>query len=356
MCSQSTPRRSKRIRAVLVLLSLCLVGGAAIGYWSSRSVMRKIERHGGYVAGTVTLPQWMEAWSNRSSRRFLLNDRSVSEVRLGDLAGSFDPGLLRDLHRLPQLQRLKVLAISNTAMSELPDHLPVRELTLQNAHLDDDGWAKVSGWSDLRVLEVGQGSLGQGGLEFLRRTARLKTLSISDCPLPGDSLEALLSLSELRFLRLANMQLSDRTCRSLRRMTDLVELDLRGNAITDLGIHGFDTLQALQTLNLTDTDVSLVDVDCLARLPELRTLILDGAPLVDQGLAALIDATVLERLSLDATPVGDAAIDAVARLKTLNSLSVRNTDFTDQGIERLKAELPDCEIHFGANLYWDAND
>ena len=94
MRPQPTPRRSRRVRTVLVSVLLCLVGGAAVGYWHSRSVIRNIERHGGQVGGTVSLPRWMESWCGPATRRFLLTDRSVFEIQLGDLTRNTDPRLL----------------------------------------------------------------------------------------------------------------------------------------------------------------------------------------------------------------------------------------------------------------------
>ncbi|MEO1997722.1 MAG: hypothetical protein ABGZ17_20865 [Planctomycetaceae bacterium] len=356
MCSQSTQRVPKIIRSILVLLALCLFGGPAISYWYARSAIREVEKHGGTVAGTGNTPVWLDGWLSKPVRRALLTDWMIEEAVLGDLSRGYDYTWLHTLRRCSRLERLEIQTLSNAAVHEIPQDLPLRELSVKHARLDDDGWRALGNWSQLRLLDIENADLGESGLQGVRRLRHLRSLSLSTCVLSRDGLRPLTRLHSLRFLSLVDTPLGQINSGQISQLTGLVELNLAGTAITDAGIDGLGAFRRLETLNLTDTQVTLNGLFQHGRLPRLKNLSLDRTPAGDTSGAVLQRAVHLEHLSLNGTSIGDRIVDDLIQLKSLNRLSVLNTRLTEDGIERIKVALPDCELHYGEDLYWDAND
>jgi hypothetical protein len=69
-----------------------------------------------------------------------------------------------------------------------------------------------------------------------------------------------------------------------------------------------------------------------------------GRPISDEHLALLPEFPRLKRLFLDSATVDDQDLEQLKSLRHLEELYLRDTPVSDAAVDRLRAELPRCEI------------
>ncbi len=142
-----------------------------------------------------------------------------------------------------------------------------------------------------------------------------------------------------------NPQVTDEGLAHLTGLPQLKGLQLIGTKVTDQGLAYLDGLPQLTGLLLDGTQVTDAGLAHLAALTKLRTLYLSNTQVSDSGLAYVAGLPELRMLWLINTPqVTDAGLLRLARLRKLQQLKLNGVYVTDEGIERLRSELPNCEI------------
>ena len=133
-------------------------------------------------------------------------------------------------------------------------------------------------------------------------------------------------LGKERYVRVTSADLhrtqpSRESLQSLRRLCFLEELDLDN----------------------TDTDDGLLVG--ISQLEELQKLSLRYTAITDAGIESLKKCGRLEELYLTGTEVSDDGAKALAELTNLRKLFIRWTKITSSGADRLRASLPECDMH-----------
>jgi hypothetical protein len=141
-----------------------------------------------------------------------------------------------------------------------------------------------------------------------------------------------------------------------------------------IGNAGLKHLRGLAELELVSiygpTKVTDAGLEHLTKLPALKWLILDGLPVSDDGLKTLSAAKSLTLLSVSRTKVTDRGLKHLRALDNLTAIRLSDDSITDEGLQelavlkkltiiaawdtkvtqagvaRLKAALPNCEVHW----------
>jgi hypothetical protein len=240
------PRGSRVVKIILLAVVIAL---AAVTWLVWRSVQYHLgatallEARGASVEWEVNGANWTKGGITRVSRK----KRNMLPLRESDFAE------LRHLHH------------------------PV-ELDLLDVPITDAGFAHLEGLESLEVLDIRGASVEpvsnpqvmNAALLHLRGLRRLKELTLAQRPVNDDGLANLAGLTGLRLLDLADSQVTDAGVRHLLGLVKLEDLNLRGTALTNEGMLQLAELPRLKTLNVQGTGVTAEGIFKLLRLrPEL---------------------------------------------------------------------------------------
>jgi hypothetical protein len=244
------------------------------------------------------------------------------------------------LHSLRLLRAVPLTAEAVAGIAELAGD-PLW-LDLEVIHKLDPGPLRALP-DPLRGLRLGK--LGASQAKQLRAFAKLEMLGTRES---GDAqLGPICALPDLRILELAD---ADVTAAGLQHLADAPALrDLailyKPRERRDPGFEHCKPLTRLTRLRFWYAPATDDDLRHLAGLTALRSLHLEGTSITDAGLVHLLGLTELDHLHLPTRGVTDAGIDTLVQLRSLMRLNVKYTQITAAGLERLRAELPGCEVH-----------
>lgn len=263
----------------------------------------------------------------------------------------------------------------------------VPEFLQSIAGKDWDGWESFYGGVEVDQILLNQTPVGDGDLDLLGETPRLRILGLQATKITDDGIRSLSSTPRLQKLDLSNTRITDAGMEHLQPLVNLQELSIAGTAVTDAGIASLTGLKNLTSLDASGTQITDAALKALAKIPALKTLILNQCRLTDAGLAELAncksltflslegipvtgsflqemkavplsylnlsasrcdgaslkDSGTLNMLILDHCPVEDAGIAPIAAIPGLETLSLDNTKITEAGIPGLK-DMPSLRI------------
>lgn len=124
----------------------------------------------------------------------------------------------------------------------------------------------------------------------------------------------------------------------------IVAVELANQNVTDRDLQSLSGLCFLEYLSLNNTEITDDSLATLGSLPKLTQLSLNYTNVSDRGARYLSALPNLQGLTLTGIQISDNAVDDLARLKHLKSMYIRWTHISNAGAERLRKELPDCEI------------
>lgn len=272
-------------------------------------------------------------------------------LRKGKLSGS----TLGDL-RLSQLKSLVLdeSALSNEALTRLPNALNIEFLSLNDTHIGDNWIRSRRLLPELQMLELKRTSATGRGFDTAQ-LPKLVILHLDGSPVDNEGLQAMAPLAGLRVLRLDNTEITDSGLPALARHPILQQLSLAGTQITGSGFsevqlprlrelnlsgtkltdQGLENLKNCPLLHSLELKFTVIIGDGFARLslPELESLNLSGMGFFDESLAHLTTFPKLQRLVLDDSAVGDKGIQFLSGCQQLQSLWLAGTRITDKAFE-----------------------
>jgi len=115
-----------------------------------------------------------------------------------------------------------------------------------------------------------------------------------------------------------------------------------------------ETGQTISGVYFGPFEVSAGTLSSLTQLSDLKLVSLAQPidqigfprPLNNNDLAPLCEIQTLQYLNLNDTLVGDELVDSLNQLNRLRVLSVQRTRLTPEAVERLRADLPDCDVRY----------
>lgn len=230
-----------------------------------------------------------------------------------------------DLKVLAQFESLKKLEVSGTKVTGTGfaalTKLPLEELNLGWAKgTTDAGLKEVAKITTLKVLHLSQGKHTDDGVKALAALANLEELSVS-YGVNDTGFYPFKGHKKLRKVSATNCGVGDGAMKALAECPEMRSLELFGSAVTDLG-YGY--------------------IGKMSKLEELRT----SYKITDKGLADLGKLDNLRKLSVWNSSVSIKGVRALPNLKKLKDLDISTWNIKAEEADKLRDELPDCNVRF----------
>jgi len=141
----------------------------------------------------------------------------------------------------------------------------------------------------LEILSIKLDGTGVGNVDLDRLSAAggLRELSLANTRISDDGLAYVANLQHLTNLNLSRTAITSAGLAHLTRLSELTELNLERTRVTDQGLARVASLPKLERLYLSDTGVTDVGIEQLKRATSLKLLTAHGTALSEAGHAAL---------------------------------------------------------------------
>jgi len=216
-------------------------------------------------------------------------------------------------------------------------------------------------------IEIEQ--LGGSVVRSTRGDVETISIRLNGAKVGDEQLKLLKAFKKLNELALIGTQVTDAGMKEVAQCANLTRLELRGAAITDAGVKEIAGLEKLKFLSLERTQVTDAGLAMLTRIKDLRQLYLGGTKIgdtgarelaklqglthlgiigtkiTDAGFAALSDLEHLTTLNAGGRGITDASVAQFVKFKHLAELRLENTQLTDAGLQKIKAALPETNVH-----------
>ncbi|NNJ27740.1 leucine-rich repeat domain-containing protein [Alienimonas chondri] len=291
---------------------------------------------------------------------------------------SFDDAAMGVVGQLTSLERLDISGtpVSNDGLAKLSGLTNLKVLRLKTVSVND--LSPVEGMQDMRELDLRFSNVGDAAMDSVAKLPKLATLKLERSAVTDDGLSKLSADQPIKaldldtgfseapaiiaekFPDLRSLEL-DRSdvygaegFAPLGRLTELRTLSLQETYPTDEELAPtlddadaepvLSALTNLETLNLRQTGVTSKLMPVVGQLTNLKSLNLAEASGVrEEGLKELAGLTKLEDLDLWATGATDATMqEVVANFENLKALSLQQTKVGDEGLAAL-ADLKQLE-------------
>ncbi|NQU23252.1 MAG: hypothetical protein HQ567_18385 [Candidatus Nealsonbacteria bacterium] len=178
------------------------------------------------------------------------------------------------------------------------------------------------------------------------REGHARTIHIKGTNAADDPLAEIAKLTKTEVLMAENFDFPEQGLKKLRSLENLEMLVLWGpHHLTSQSIEDLEQLKKLRVLGLlSDSDPKGKTLETIGKLPDLEFL-LTGFSFKDDDLVHLKNPKNLRVLWFCNQKMTDAGLEHLVEIKTLKHLYVDAPNVTREGIKKLKAALPDCEIH-----------
>jgi Leucine-rich repeat (LRR) protein len=160
-------------------------------------------------------------------------------------------------------------------------------------------------------IDLNRTGVRNAELANLAAAPGLRELSLANTPITDEGLAHILPLRQLTHLNLAETDITSGGLAQLSRLANLIELDLQKTQITDQGLSRLAGLAALERLYLADTEVTDIGIDQLKGLKSLKLLTLNNTGFSEAGHASLVASLPELQIAWDGA---DAQRAAAARL------------------------------------------
>lgn len=229
-------------------------------------------------------------------------------------------------------------------------------------------WRRPQSTSEVDAeLEIEQ--LGGSVTRNTRDGADATSIRMDGKGFGDEQLRLLKPFQKLSELTLIDSRVTDAGMKDVARCVNLTRLDLKGTAITDVGLNEIAKLKKLKTLSLVRTRISDTGLVELAGLKELRQLYLANTNTTDDGARTLVNITELTHLGVIGTKITAAGfaelskhgnlktllvggaritedcVEQFMKFKNLAELNVGNSRITEAGLQKIKAALPETNVH-----------
>ncbi len=170
------------------------------------------------------------------------------------------------------LARVQKAGGAVTLNPRLPDK-PVVGIDLHQAGATDADMEELSGFTQLRSLNLYGARVTDAGLRHLSGLTSLQTLYLNDTGVTDAGLQHLKGLTQLKVLGLNQTHVTDAGLAALGNLKTLTDLTLSGGQITDRGLLQLRTQRSLKHLLLNGTSVTQRGVDELKRaIPDVQII------------------------------------------------------------------------------------
>ena len=143
--------------------------------------------------------------------------------------------------------------------------------------------------------------------------------------------------------------ITDRDLSVLKKATLAKKVNLEAMNITDEGLENLRNLKSILLLEVSSTHVKSLKI--LNSLPSLQALFVNRVALDPIAYVNIGKAKQLRELHLENSPITDAGLANFYQLHALRGLDLTNsTQITTLGVDKLRNQLPACEIKHATTL------
>ena len=180
----------------------------------------------------------------------------------------------------------------------------------------------------------------------LQNAPDLERLTVKDTRLFDADIDAICRLRQLSWLSLMGCNLKDDwMLKLLAAHQSLYYLGVHNTDVTDGGLVGVEKLRQLKYFNISRCDVGDATLKRAAKLPRISNIDACYTNVSDAGVQSLLGLPELENLSLMNTKITEKILPSLASKKTLRKLSLKGLSASKETLQKLKDELPNCDIH-----------
>lgn len=307
----SQPRARRLFRWLLALLAVVVIVPMVVIGSRYRQQMAFMERHGDVNLGLFApSPSVMTEQAGPEWFRDLLGEERMR---------GFDT-----------VVAVRLLQDASTEDLQFLSRQPIQELHLFETQLTAAGIELLGKMQELREVEFGGvSSVSEHLLKELSTLPHLEKLHFK----PGEPLTENVIVSGGLLIStpagassseqppLIDPSLSPSSLGVLQELSKLKSLSFRGMPISDEYLKEIGRLQTLESLDLSGTDISDAGVSYLAQLSNLKYL------------------------NLSYTAVGDEGVAHFHSHSKMETFDLVDTKLTSDGCERLRTNLPSCEVN-----------
>jgi len=256
--------------------------------------------------------------------------------------------LLPEISSLPNLEELNVLGhwgLSARMIDYLSKAPSLGRLWLNDARIDQDIAEAIARLPHLTSLSLDDCRYPKGidatlasmphlkslyisredtqrpiGLKCLELFPELQCLWVNDVLCDQEAMRRIGGLTKLEELSLQYMGLNDEMLRELRTLTKMKRAILGNNYVTGGGLSHLGTWRDLEELSVFSTSFDDAGTKNLSQFPELKKFV-----------------------GYD-TSLSDVSIETLIKAKQLKLAWLGRSKITADGMERLRKELPECEV------------
>ena len=222
------------------------------------------------------------------------------------------------------------------------ERLPaLKELSLADSSINDEGLEVVGRLSNLQYLDVSFTDITDAGLKALDNLPKLQVYWLNWCKVTDDGLASIEKLKAITDLRLGSCtEIGDAGIAHLDGLSELAEIHLDDTRVSDKAMAGLGGHLKLRTIWLDETSVGDAGIKDLSQLPHLQALHLaECQGVTDLGIGYLTCHRDLKWLDIAGTSVTDECIKDLSTLKGLKQLFVGQTTITAAGRAKLRKTL-----------------
>lgn len=279
-------RQNKRVRVVLLLLSMTALFIVAWRWQRSQTIAGQVEQIGGTIRvdNMESLPARIANWlAGRPSIR-----AHWIELDGSDVDGAWLRNHREQLAALDSLHlRMGWTDVTDEGLKHLRGLQNIVAINISGTKVTDAGLEHLSTLPNAGMLFVAHTDVTRAGIEAIS-TMPLMHLSIEETRVNGSDLAVLTRFPGLQSLGIDGKQLTESDMSTLRECRSLTDLGV--SHASDESITMLEGWTALQQLDVMGPDVTDASIPALSSLDGLVFLDLFGTSISDDGLQTLREA------------------------------------------------------------------
>jgi tRNA A-37 threonylcarbamoyl transferase component Bud32 len=188
--------------------------------------------------------------------------------------------------------------------------------------LEPQFFEAISGWTDLRFLEIYNFKLSKAAVLGLNNFKLIGTLILGDSFVEGKDLAQVTWLSNVD------------------------TLDVKGMTDVDPVLKALSGSKTLRSFRLDETNPSMEGLECLTHCRSLNFISLSNCDIDDKKLAVICKISSLTHLCLSDAKVTGQSLQQLLKLKRLTYVGLKHVEVAPAAIEELRRQMP------GRTIQW----
>jgi len=195
------------------------------------------------------------------------------------------------------------------------------------------------------IVRLIANEFGDEHLAMLKSFKNLTELELVGANVTDAGMQEVALITSLRSLYVFGTPITDAGLKEIARLEKLTSLGLERTHITDAGLAELSRLKELRQLYLDRMNITDKGARHLARLSELTTLSVVETKITEAGLAELSSLGSLSTLKVGGQRITDGSVEQLVKFKNLSELRIINSQLTEAGFQKIKAALPETNVH-----------